>query len=327
MKTNKNLLEIRNLKTCFYTPDGILPAVDDISFNVSESEIVGIVGESGCGKSVTALSILRLIPNPPGKIVAGDILFRGQNLLTLNQKEIRGIRGNEISMIFQEPMSSLNPVFTIGNQITETIRLHQKVKKKEALEKAIELLRLVGIPSPEKKVNEFPHELSGGMKQRAMIAIALSCNPSLLIADEPTTALDVTIQAQILDLMLEMKEKFHMAILLITHDLGVVAETVQKVIVMYAGKIVEMSNVKKIFEKPRHPYTQGLLKSLPGINKNLSKKEKLPTIPGIVPSMIDLPAGCKFSPRCQFCFDKCEISEPPLNEIEKDHFSRCWLNY
>lgn len=294
---NQPLLQIKNLKTYFYTSAGIVKAVEDVSWSVSEGETIGIVGESGCGKSVSAFSILRLIPDPPGKIMDGEILFKGKNLCTLTLDEMRKIRGNDISMIFQEPMTSLNPVFTIGSQIIEAIRLHQNLNKKDALQKAIDMLKLVGIPSPEKRVREYSHELRGGMKQRAMIAMALSCNPKVLIADEPTTALDVTIQAQILDLMLKMKEEFNAAIVLITHDLGVVAETVQKVVVMYAGKVVEQGDVKEIFNNPLHPYTRGLMDSLPRIDKDSVHKQKLNTIPGIVPSMYDLPAGCKFYPQ------------------------------
>lgn len=323
---NKPLLQIENLKTYFYTSAGIVKAVDDVSWSVSEGETIGIVGESGCGKSVSALSVLRLIPDPPGKIEDGAILFKGKNLCALSLDEMRKIRGNDISMIFQEPMTSLNPVFTIGSQIIEAIRLHQNLNKKDALQKAIDMLKLVGIPSPEKRVREYPHELSGGMKQRAMIGMALSCNPKVLIADEPTTALDVTIQAQILDLMLKMKEEFNAAIVLITHDLGVVAETVQKVVVMYAGKVVEQGDVKEIFNNPLHPYTRGLMDSLPRIDKNSIHKQKLNTIPGIVPSMYDLPTGCKFYPRCDKVVDLCQHSEPELIEVKKGHYSRCWLH-
>lgn len=322
---NSPLLKIQNLKTHFYTSDGVVRAVDDVSWELGEREVIGLVGESGCGKSVTALSILRLIPDPPGKIVDGEILFKGKNLLSLSLEDLRKIRGNDISMIFQEPMTSLNPVFTIGAQIAEAIQLHQKLNKKEALEKAIEMLKLVGIPSPETRVKEYPHELSGGMKQRAMIAMALSCNPKILIADEPTTALDVTIQAQILDLMLKLKDEFDAAIVLITHDLGVIAETAQKVVVMYAGKVMEQANVNKIFENPLNPYTQGLLNSLPKIDT--AHKQKLNTIPGIVPSLYDLPEGCKFSPRCGQVMDVCQQSEPELIEVNDGHWSRCWLHF
>jgi peptide/nickel transport system ATP-binding protein len=323
---NKNsLLQIQNLKTYFYTSDGIVKAVDDVSWEIDHAEMIGLVGESGCGKSVTALSILRLIPEPPGKIVGGEILFKGKNLLSLSLEDMRKIRGNEISMIFQEPMISLNPVFTIGAQIAEAIQLHQKLHKKEALEKVIEMLKLVGIPSPEKRVKDYPHELSGGMKQRAMIAMALSCNPKILIADEPTTALDVTIQAQILDLMLKLKDEFEASIVLITHDLGVIAEMAQKVVIMYAGKVMEQAGINDIFENPLNPYTQGLLNSLPKMDA--AHKQKLNTIPGFVPSLYDLPKGCKFSPRCGFVMDVCQQSEPELIEVNDGHWSRCWLHF
>ncbi|MCU0643964.1 MAG: ABC transporter ATP-binding protein [bacterium] len=324
MNQTPPLLQLKNLKTYFYTADGVIKAVDDVSWSVNDGEVIGLVGESGCGKSVSALSILRLIPTPPGKIVGGEIVFRNKNLLSLSLQEMRNIRGNDISMIFQEPMTSLNPVFTIGYQIAETIQLHQQLKKSIALEKTIDMLQLVGIPSPKKRIHEYPHELSGGMKQRAMIAMALSCNPKILIADEPTTALDVTIQAQILDLMLKMQAEFKMAIVLITHDLGVIAETAQNVIVMYAGKVMEQATVKALFSDPKHPYTQGLLASLPKMNR--LHKEKLNTIPGIVPSLYDLPIGCKFAPRCSFVMDVCYQNEPDLIEAKPGHFSRCWLD-
>ena len=262
------LLEIKGLKTHFFTDEGVLPAVDGVDYWVRKGETLGVVGESGCGKSVTALSILGLIPQPPGKIVGGDILFEGRSLLNLSKNQMRKIRGNKISMIFQEPMTSLNPVYTIGNQISEALKLHQGIRNRDALERSTEMLRLVGIPSPERRVNEYPHQLSGGMRQRAMIAMALSCNPSLLIADEPTTALDVTIQAQILDLMVSLKEELQTAIILITHDLGVVAESAARVVVMYAGKVVEESDVYQIFEHPLHPYTVGLLESIPRIDRS-----------------------------------------------------------
>ena len=321
---NSPLLKIKNLKTNFYTSDGVVRAVDDVSWELGEGEVIGLVGESGCGKSVTALSILRLIPDPPGKIGGGEIFFKGRNLLSLPLEEMRKIRGNEISMIFQEPMTSLNPVFTIGSQIAEAIQLHQKLNKKAALEKAVEMLNLVGIPSPEKRVKQYPHEISGGMKQRVMIAMALSCNPKILIADEPTTALDVTIQAQILDLMLKMKQEFNASIVLITHDLGVIAETAQKVVVMYAGKVMEQADVIEIFENPLNPYTQGLLNSLPKMDT--VHKQKLNTIPGMVPNLCDLPKGCKFSSRCSHVMDICHQSEPELIEVKKGHLSRCWLH-
>ena len=323
---DQRVLEIRDLKTYFFTYEGVAKAVDGVSYQLAKGEPLGVVGESGCGKSVTALSILRLIPIPPGKIVGGEILFKGKNLIDLPEEEMRKIRGNRISMIFQEPMTSLNPVFTIGNQIQETIKLHQGLSKRESLEKAIEMLRLVNIPSPERCVKQYPHELSGGMRQRAMIAMSLACNPEILIADEPTTALDVTIQAQILDLMNKLKEELGMAIILITHNLGVIAETVNRVLVMYAGKIVEEAKTKTLFENPQHPYTGGLLKSIPRLGDKVRHgKVRLSEIPGVVPSLYEIPPGCRFSTRCPSVMDVCREKEPELKEIEKDHFSACWL--
>jgi oligopeptide/dipeptide ABC transporter ATP-binding protein len=292
---------------------------------VRKGETLGVVGESGCGKSVTALSIMRLIPDPPGKIVAGDIVFEGQSLLSLSNEEMRRIRGNKISMIFQEPMTSLNPVYTIGNQISEALRLHQGLSKKDAHDRSIDMLQLVGIPLPERRVNEHPHQLSGGMRQRAMIAMALSCNPSLLIADEPTTALDVTIQAQILDLMVSLKADLDTAIILITHDLGVVAESAARVVVMYAGKVVEEADVYNIFEHPLHPYTEGLLESIPRIDHSIQKKARLTEIQGVVPIPSQLPAGCHFHPRCPKVMDVCRHENPELKEEKADHRVRCWL--
>jgi oligopeptide/dipeptide ABC transporter ATP-binding protein len=320
------ILEIKDLKTYFFTYEGVAKAVDGISCQLAKGEPLGVVGESGCGKSVTALSILRLIPVPPGKVVDGEILFKGRNLLELTEDEMRKIRGNRISMIFQEPMTSLNPVFTVGNQIQETFKLHQGLSKKEALEKSIEMLKFVNIPSPERAVERYPHELSGGMRQRVMIAMALACNPEILIADEPTTALDVTIQAQILDLMNKLKEELGMAIILITHNLGVIAETVKRVIVMYAGKIVEEAETKTLFGNPQHPYTMGLLKSIPILGDKIRRgKVRLNEIAGVVPSLYELPVGCKFSTRCPSVMDICKEKEPGLKEIETDHFSSCWL--
>jgi peptide/nickel transport system ATP-binding protein/oligopeptide transport system ATP-binding protein len=319
-------LEIKDLKTYFFTYEGVAKAVDGVSYQLAKGEPLGVVGESGCGKSVTALSVLRLIPVPPGRIVGGQILFKGKNLLEFTEDEMRKIRGNRISMIFQEPMTSLNPVFTVGNQVQETFQLHQGLSKKEALEKSIEMLRLVNIPSPERAVERYPHELSGGMRQRVMIAMALACNPEILIADEPTTALDVTIQAQILDLMNKLKEELGMAIILITHNLGVIAETVTRVIVMYAGKIVEEAETKTLFENPQHPYTMGLLKSIPILGDKIRRgKVRLNEIPGVVPSLYELPSGCKFSTRCSSAMEICKEKEPELKEIEKGHFSSCWL--
>ena len=324
--SNQSVLDIQDLKTYFFTYEGVAKAVDGVSYRLAKGEPLGVVGESGCGKSVTALSVLRLIPVPPGKVVGGQILFKGQNLLSLPEDEMRKIRGNRISMIFQEPMTSLNPVFTVGNQIQETFRLHQGLSKKDSLEKTVEMLKFVNIPTPEKCVERYPHELSGGMRQRVMIAMALACKPEILIADEPTTALDVTIQAQILDLMTKLKEELGMAIILITHNLGVIAEMVRRVLVMYAGKIVEEAKTKTLFENPRHPYTLGLLKSIPRLgDKFRFGKIRLNEIPGVVPSLYDLPPGCKFSTRCPSVMDVCREREPELKEIGEGHFCSCWL--
>ncbi len=326
----EKILEVKGLRTSFFSDDGEVKAVDDVSFDVYKGRTIGIVGESGCGKSVTSLSIMRLIPNPPGKIVGGQILYKGKNLLDLSPAEMRTIRGNEISMIFQEPMTSLNPVFTVGNQICEAIRLHQDLSKKESLNKAIEMLRLVGIPSPDKRVHDYPHQLSGGMRQRIMIAMALSCNPQILIADEPTTALDVTIQAQILDLLRELKEKVGMALILITHDLGVVAEVADEVAVMYAGRIVEQGLVGEIFSNPKMPYTRGLLNSIPTLSQDPTgrvKRKRLETIPGIVPNLLHLPKGCRFQERCVYKIESCQEEEPDLRVIGPNesvpHLIRC----
>ncbi|MBW9153163.1 ABC transporter ATP-binding protein [Clostridium estertheticum] len=315
------LLEVKNLKTQFRVKGGLVNAVDGVDFEVDKGEILAIVGESGSGKSVTSLSILSLIPNPPGEIIGGEILFKGEDLLNKSNKEMRNIRGNEIAMIFQEPMTSLNPVFTVGRQIAETITRHKKLKKKDAMAEAVKMLELVGIPTPEKRINDYPHQLSGGMRQRVMIAIALSCNPELLIADEPTTALDVTIQAQILELIVKLKDKFGTAILLITHDLGVVAETADKVVVMYCGKIVESATSLQLFEKPLHPYTQGLLLSIPKVDE---KVEQLFMIPGMVPNPLHMPKGCSFSDRCSKCMDNCKVKQPELVEYEGRKV-RCFL--
>jgi len=317
------ILEVKNLKTAFFTEEGQVNAVDDVSFSVFQGKTLGIVGESGCGKSVASLSIMRLIPDPPGKIIGGEIQFQGKNLLHLNNEAMRRIRGNEISMIFQEPMTSLNPVFTIGNQLCEAILIHQKISKKQARDKAIEMLRLVGIPVPEKRIDEYPHQLSGGMRQRVMIAMALSCDPKVLIADEPTTALDVTIQAQILDLLKDLQDRLKMGLILITHDLGVVAEVADEVLVMYSGKVVEQAPVNEIFKNPKHPYTIGLLKSIPTLGE---KKEKLDTISGIVPSLLNLPKGCYFQDRCPYVEEKCREKIPELREIEPSHRIRCIKN-
>jgi oligopeptide/dipeptide ABC transporter ATP-binding protein len=324
---NETILEEKNLQTSFSTESGPVNAVDGVSFTVQKGRTLGVVGESGCGKSVTSLSIMRLIPNPPGEIVGGEIIYKGRDLLKLSLPEMRKLRGNEISMIFQEPMTSLNPVFTIGNQIMETLRLHQGLSRKEAHAKAIDLLRLVNIPSAETRVDEFPHQLSGGMRQRVMIAMALACKPNLLICDEPTTALDVTIQAQILELMRKLRNDLGMAMILITHDLGVVAETADDVAVMYAGRIVEQGAVAEIFARPKHPYTQGLLGSIPKLNTAGGKKQRLMAIPGMVPSLADLPKGCRFQDRCPHVFDRCRAESPPLRAVPGDttgHTVSCW---
>ncbi|MFQ5913413.1 MAG: ABC transporter ATP-binding protein [Nitrospinota bacterium] len=318
------LLEISGLKTHFFTADGVTnKAVDGVDLHLDEGETLSIVGESGCGKTVTALSILRLVPEPHGKVVAGEIRFRGTDLLKLSDREIRAVRGNEISMIFQEPMTSLNPVFTVGFQIVEAITLHQGLGKREAWAKAIEMLDKVGIPDAEQRAREYPHQLSGGMRQRAMIAMALSCNPKVLIADEPTTALDVTIQAQILELMIRLQKDFGTAIILITHDLGVVAEVAQRVAVMYAGVVVEEGRAEQIFSDPKHPYTQGLLQSIPRIDTQ--RAGRLREIPGVVPGLYDLPAGCKFGPRCPYFAARCGEREPPLFAGSSGQTARCWL--
>jgi peptide/nickel transport system ATP-binding protein/oligopeptide transport system ATP-binding protein len=315
------VLEVRDLKTYFTTDDGVVKAVDGVSFDVAEGETLGIVGESGCGKSVTSLSILRLIASPPGKIVGGSIKFRGTNLLELDDAQMRKIRGNDISMIFQEPMTSLNPVYTCGDQIMEAVMLHQGVGKREARARAIEMLKLVGIPSPEQRVDEYPHQLSGGMRQRVMIAMALSCHPKVLIADEPTTALDVTIQAQILELLNRLQREMGMAIILITHDLGVVAETCDRVAVMYAGQVVEYADAEEIFAHPRMPYTAGLLGSIPKLGE---EAERLRVIPGNVPNPAEFPAGCKFHPRCPVAIEICMKENPPLESVRPHHLARCW---
>jgi peptide/nickel transport system ATP-binding protein len=322
----EKLVEVKELKTYFNIEGTWAKAVDGVSFNIYKGETLGIVGESGSGKSVTALSLMKLIPDPPGRIMGGQILFNGKDIVQLSYEEMYDIRGKEIAMIFQEPMTSLNPVFKIGMQIAEVIQTHFKVDEKEAMKRAVDMLRHVGIPDPEKRVNDYPHQFSGGMRQRVMIAIALACNPSLLIADEPTTALDVTIQAQILDLMLELKDKRKdAAIVLITHDLAVVAEMCQRVIVMYGGKIQEVADVKDLFAQPLHPYTRGLMNSIPRPAKDRSKHERLQAIPGNVPSIMNLPTGCKFCTRCTEKIDKCDTEEPPLREISAGHFVRCHL--
>ncbi|MBA1334432.1 MAG: Oligopeptide transport ATP-binding protein OppD [Firmicutes bacterium] len=318
---SEKVLEVKGLKTYFYTDDGVVPAVDGVDFEIRKGETLGIVGESGCGKSVTSLSVMRLIPSPPGKITEGQIIFKGKDIVKLSEDEMRKIRGNDISMIFQEPMTSLNPVYTIGDQISEALMLHQGMNKEQALNKSIEMLSLVGIPLPEQRVHEYPHQLSGGMRQRVMIAMALACNPEILIADEPTTALDVTIQAQILELMKDLKDRLDAAIMLITHDLGVIAEVAENVLVMYAGKVVEYSDVMSIFKNPKHPYTKGLLNSIPKLNET---REKLDVIEGIVPNPYEMPEGCRFHPRCKHAREICKQQQPELIEFQ-GHQVRCFM--
>jgi len=320
------LLQVQDLNTYFETDEGLFKAVNGIDFNIWRGETLGLVGESGCGKSVSALSIMKLIPQPPGRIVKGRILFDGHDLVKLTEAEMRRIRGNAISMIFQEPMTSLNPVHRVGSQIAETIRLHQNTYRTEARRRAVEMLAKVGIPDPQRRAREYPFQLSGGMRQRVMIAMALSCNPKLIIADEPTTALDVTIQAQILDLMKKLQKDFGASILLITHDLGVVAEVVDEVAVMYAGRIVEAADVAPLFAVPKHPYTQGLMASVPQMDRPVPANKLLKTIPGVVPSLLDLPPGCGFQGRCDRVFERCRSQEPPLIDLGFNHWVRCWLH-
>ncbi|HYC13615.1 MAG TPA: ABC transporter ATP-binding protein [Stellaceae bacterium] len=319
------LLEIRGLKTYFGTDDGVVQAVDGVDIKVGRGETVCVVGESGCGKTVTALSVLKLIASPPGRIVAGKVLFEGRDLVPLDAAEMSAVRSKQIAMVFQEPMTSLNPVYTVGEQIAETVRLHEGLSRSAAMGKAAEMLKLVNIPNAEKRVNDYPHQFSGGMRQRVMIAMALSCNPKLLIADEPTTALDVTIQAQILDLLQEMKGRFGMAIMLITHAMGVVAETAQRVVVMYAGEVVEEAGVGQLFEAPRHPYTQGLIRSIPRIDRAATRKTRLEAIPGVVPSLLKPPQGCRFAPRCGFAKDICREATPAFREVAPGHKVACVL--
>jgi oligopeptide/dipeptide ABC transporter ATP-binding protein len=321
------VLEIDDLKTHFFAPDGVVRAVDGVSYAVRGGETLGVVGESGCGKSVTALSVLRLVASPPGRIVGGAIRLMGKNLLELSEAEMEKIRGNDISMIFQEPMTSLNPLLTVGRQISETIILHQGLSRRDATDKTVETLRRVHIPEPEQRIRAYPHQLSGGMRQRVMIAMALSCNPKVLIADEPTTALDVTIQAQILDLMRELQDSLGTAVILITHDMGVVAETADRVVVMYAGRKVEEAAVDDLFEHPGHPYTRGLFGSIPNVEvaARLSpRRARLAEIKGMVPSLADLPAGCSFAPRCAMATDECRAAYPPLRELRPGHLVACW---
>jgi peptide/nickel transport system ATP-binding protein len=318
------LLEVDALQTWFFTRDGVVRAVDGVSFSVFSGETLAVVGESGCGKSVTSLSILRLIASPPGRVVGGRVMFEGRDLLGLSEPQMRELRGNQISMIFQEPMTSLNPVLTVGRQIAEALTVHRGMTRAEALARAVEMLRLVDIPEPERRVGEYPHQLSGGMRQRVMIAMALACNPRLLIADEPTTALDVTIQAQILDLMRALKEKTGAAIVLITHDLGVVAEMAQRVIVMYAGRKVEEAPVELLFARPRHPYTRGLLSSIPRLGEGGASRRRLAEIPGVVPSLREPISGCVFAPRCPYAVERCRREYPPLEEKGAGHAVACW---
>jgi len=320
------LLRIEDLHTHFFTPEGIVRAVDGVSFDITRGQSLGVLGESGCGKSVTALSIMRLIPDPPGRIRQGSIFMDGKDLVQANESEMRNIRGNQISMIFQEPMTSLNPVYTIGDQIAEPYITHQGMNSRDALDLSIEMLKLVGIPAPEKRVHEYPHQLSGGMRQRAMIAMAMACRPILLIADEPTTALDVTIQAQILNLMLHLQKELGMAIMMITHDLGVIAEMSDHVVVMYAGEVVEYSPIDTLFTESRHPYTVGLMKSIPKLGYKF-KHGKIPLqeIAGIVPNLIRLPPGCLFAPRCDRVMDRCHNQRPPLFVLNDEHGAKCWL--
>ena len=320
-----NVLDVKGLQTVFFTNSGLFRAVDDVSFHVKRGETLAIVGESGCGKSVTALSVMRLVPDPPGRIVGGQILLEGTDLLGLDETAMRAVRGNRISMIFQEPMTSLNPVMRIGDQIAEAVRLHRSMTAKETWDKAVEMLRLVRIPEPARRAQEYPHQLSGGMRQRAMIAMAMACRPALLIADEPTTALDVTIQAQILALMVDLQKELGMGLILITHDLGVVAQTAQRVIVMYAGKKVEEADVETLFANPRHPYTRGLMASIPELPTMDNKAgARLTEIPGTVPALTRLPKGCAFAPRCKLAIDRCHQEYPPLQDFGGEHFAACW---
>jgi peptide/nickel transport system ATP-binding protein len=323
--TGERLLEIRGLKTHFATDDGIVHAVDGVDLTIDPGETLGVVGESGCGKSITALSVLKLIPMPPGRIVDGRILWRGRDLVPLGPADMQKIRSKEIAIVFQEPMTSLNPVYTVGDQIAEVIRLHEKLPRRAARDKAVEMLRLVHIPNPERRVRDYPHQFSGGMRQRVMIAMAISCNPALLIADEPTTALDVTIQAQILDLIAEMKSRLGMAVMLITHAMGVVAEVAQRVVVMYAGRVVEEAPVGELFSRPRHPYTQGLIRSIPRIDMAATHKSRLEAIAGVVPSPLDPMPSCRFAPRCPFAQAACVEAAPPLREIAAGHKVACIL--
>jgi oligopeptide transport system ATP-binding protein len=316
------LLEVKNLKTQFFTQDGVVRAVDDVSFHINPGETLGIVGESGCGKSITAMSLMRLIPNPPGKIVGGEVIFQGEDILKMSDEEVRTIRGNKIAMIFQDPMTSLNPVLTINRQISESLELHLGMGRSASRRRSIELLQMVGIPNAEERVDQYPHQFSGGMRQRVMIAMALSCSPALLIADEPTTALDVTIQAQILDIIQTIMQEQNSSLMLITHDLGVVAGMTDRINVMYAGHVVETGTTEELFANPRHPYTVGLLNSIPRLDT--AEKGKLDPIRGLPPDLIDLPDMCPFLPRCDWAKEKCEQKNPPLLEVHETHYSACW---
>jgi peptide/nickel transport system ATP-binding protein len=317
------LLEIRGLKTQFATDDGMVPAVDGVDLAIGRGETLGVVGESGCGKTVTAHSVLKLIPMPPGHIAAGQILWQGRDLVPLHPSEMNQIRAKEIAIVFQEPMTSLNPVYTVGEQIAEVLRRHEGLSRRAALAKTVDMLALVQIPNPKRRVGDYPHQFSGGMRQRVMIAMALSCSPKLLIADEPTTALDVTIQAQILELLADLKSRLGMAIMLITHAMGVVAETAQRVVVMYAGKVIEEGSVEQVFGRPRHPYTQGLIRSIPRIDRAATRKTRLEAIAGVVPSLLNLPQGCRFAPRCRFAMPACREAVPHLREMEAGHKAAC----
>ena len=318
------VLEVKNLSTNFYTDEGVIKAVDGLSYDIKKGECVGIVGESGCGKSVSAMSVLRLIPYPPGIIEGGEIKFKGNNLLDISEEEIQEIRGNKISMIFQEPSTSLNPVLSVERQLTESLELHRAMKRFEAKEEAVRLLELVGIPDPDRRINDYPHQFSGGMQQRIMIAMALSCSPDLIIADEPTTALDVTVQAQILELLAEMREKLGTAVLIITHNLGVVARYVDRLNVMYAGSIVETGKTDEIYANPKHPYTMGLLKSVPRLDQ--PRQQEMDVIDGMPPNLANLPEGCHFAERCRFVIDKCREEKPALEEVSEGHFRACFYD-
>ena len=316
------LLQIKNLRTHFFTEEGVVRAVNGVSYDVYPGEILGLVGESGCGKSVSALSVLRLIPNPPGKIVEGEIMFEGEDILKMDEEEVRHIRGNTIGMIFQEPMTSLNPVLTVGRQLTETLELHLKMDRRAATQRAIELLEMVGIPEAKSRISDYPHQFSGGMRQRVMIAMALSCNPKLLLADEPTTALDVTIQAQILELLTRLTRELGTAVIIITHNLGVVARYADRVNVMYAGRVIETASAIDLYHKPHHPYTLGLLKSVPRLD--VARKEKLDPIEGMPPDLIHMDEGCPFRPRCRFAVERCKEENPPLLGVGDEHSAACW---